>query len=66
MAKVVKNLIKIWKEPVVILTLQDWEKIREYIEELEEKERYLRALKESEGKRGITLNELKKKYKLNV
>ena len=66
MAKVVKNLIKIGKEPVVILTLQDWEKIREYIEELEEKGRYLRALKESEGKRGITLNELKKKYKLNV
>jgi hypothetical protein len=66
MAKVVKNLIKIGKEPVVILTLQDWEKIREYVEELEEKERYLRALKESEGKRGITLNEMKKKYKLNV
>jgi PHD/YefM family antitoxin component YafN of YafNO toxin-antitoxin module len=66
MVKVVKNLIKIGKEPVVILTLQDWEKIREYIEELEEKERYLRALKESEGKRGITLNELRKKYKLNV
>jgi PHD/YefM family antitoxin component YafN of YafNO toxin-antitoxin module len=66
MVKVVKNLIKIGKEPVVILPLQDWEKIREYIEELEEKERYLRALKESEGKRGITLNELKKKYKLNV
>jgi PHD/YefM family antitoxin component YafN of YafNO toxin-antitoxin module len=66
MAKGVKNLIKIGKEPVVILPLQDWEKIREYIEELEEKERYLRALKESEGKRGITLNELKKKYKLNV
>jgi PHD/YefM family antitoxin component YafN of YafNO toxin-antitoxin module len=66
MVKVGKNLIKIGKEPVVILPLQDWEKIREYIEELEEKERYLRALKESEGKRGITLNELKKKYKLNV
>jgi PHD/YefM family antitoxin component YafN of YafNO toxin-antitoxin module len=66
MAKIVKNLIKIGKEPVVILPLQDWEKIREYIEELEEKERYLRALKESEGKRGITLTELKKKYKLNV
>ncbi len=66
MAKIVKNLIKIGKETIVILSLRDWEKIREYIEELEEKERYLRALKESEGKRGITLNELKKKYKLNV
>jgi len=33
---------------------------------LEERERYLKALKESESKKGITLNELKKKYKLNV
>jgi hypothetical protein len=31
---------------------------------LEVKERYLKALKESEGKKGITLNELKKKYNL--
>ncbi|MFZ8806266.1 MAG: hypothetical protein ACO2OW_01670 [Minisyncoccia bacterium] len=66
MTKVIKNLIKIGKEAVVILSLRDWEKIREYIEEFEEKEIYLRALKESEGKRGVTLNELKKKYKLNV
>jgi PHD/YefM family antitoxin component YafN of YafNO toxin-antitoxin module len=66
MVKIVKNLIKIGKEAVVVLSLRDWEKIREYIEELEERERYLRALKESEGKRGLTLNELKKKYKLNV
>jgi hypothetical protein len=66
MIRVVKNLIKIGKEPVVILPLKDWKKIIDYIEELEEKERYLKALKESEGKKGITLNELKKKYKLNV
>jgi hypothetical protein len=66
MIRVVKNLIKIGKEPVVILPLKDWKKIIDYIEELEERERYLKALKESEGKKGITLNELKKKYKLNV
>jgi len=66
MVKVAKNLIKIGKEPVVILPLQDWEKIKEYIEELEEKERYLKALKESKDEKGINLNELKKKYKLNV
>jgi len=66
MIRVVKNLIKIGKEPVVILPLKDWKKIIDYIEELEEKERYLKALKEGEGKKGITLNELKKKYKLNV
>ena len=66
MIRVVKNLIKIGKEPVVILPLKDWKKIIDYIEELEAKERYLKALKEGEGKKGITLNELKKKYKLNV
>jgi hypothetical protein len=66
MIRVVKNLIKIGKELVVILPLKDWKKIIDYIEELEAKERYLKALKESESKKGITLNELKKKYKLNV
>jgi len=66
MVKLIKNLIKTGKKPIVILPLQDWGKIREYIEELEEKEIYLRALKESECKRGIALNELRKKYKLNV
>jgi hypothetical protein len=33
---------------------------------LGEKERYLKALKESEGKKGITLKELKKKYNLRT
>jgi PHD/YefM family antitoxin component YafN of YafNO toxin-antitoxin module len=66
MIRVVKNLIKIGKERVVILPLKDWKKIIDYIEELEAKERYLKALKESEGKKGITLNELKKKYNLRT
>jgi PHD/YefM family antitoxin component YafN of YafNO toxin-antitoxin module len=65
MAKIVeKNSIKIGKEPVVILPLKEWEEVKEYIEELEEKERYLEAFKEGKGKKGITLNQLKKKYKL--
>jgi PHD/YefM family antitoxin component YafN of YafNO toxin-antitoxin module len=65
MAKIVgKNSIKIGKEPVVILPLKEWEEMKEYIEELEEKERYLEAFKEGKGKKGITLNQLKKKYKL--
>jgi hypothetical protein len=38
--------------------------VKEYIEELEEKERYLKAFKESKDKKGITLNQLKRKYKL--
>jgi PHD/YefM family antitoxin component YafN of YafNO toxin-antitoxin module len=65
MARVVeKNSIKIGKEPVVILPLKEWEEMKEYIEELEEKERYLEAFKEGKGKKGITLNQLRKKYKL--
>jgi PHD/YefM family antitoxin component YafN of YafNO toxin-antitoxin module len=65
MAKIVgKSLIKIGKEPVVILPLKEWEEMKEYREELEEKERYLEAFKEGKGKKGITLNQLRKKYKL--
>jgi len=65
MVKVVeKNSIKIGKEPVVILLLRKWEEIREYLEEIEEKERFLRAFEESRREKGISLNELKKKYKL--
>jgi PHD/YefM family antitoxin component YafN of YafNO toxin-antitoxin module len=65
MAKIIeKNLIKIGKEPVVILPLKKWEEMREYLEELEERERYIKALEEGRGKKGITLNELRKKYNL--
>jgi len=59
-----KNSIKVGKEPVVILPLKKWEEIREYLEELEEKERFLKAFEKSQGKKGISLDELKKKYKL--
>jgi PHD/YefM family antitoxin component YafN of YafNO toxin-antitoxin module len=65
MAKIIeKNSIKIGKEAMVILPLKEWEEIKEYLEELEERERYLRALEENKDKKGITLNKLKKKYKL--
>ena len=64
MGKVIeKSSIKI-KEPVVILPLKKWERIMEYLEELEEKERFIKAYEESRDKKGISLNELKKKYKL--
>jgi hypothetical protein len=65
MAKVIeKNLIKIGKEPVVILPLKKWEEIREYLEEAEEKERFLRVFEESRGEKLISLEEIKRKYKL--
>jgi len=67
MVKVIqgRNLIKIGKEPVVILPLKEWEEIQEYLEEIEERERFNKAFEESRNKKGLTLSELKKKYKLN-
>lgn len=59
-----KNSIQIGREPVVILPLKKWEEITDYLEEVEEKERFLKALEESKGKKGISLKELKKKYNL--
>jgi len=65
MVKVIENnLIKIGREPVVILPLKKWEEIRKYLEEIEDRERYIKAFEEDRGGKGITLNELKKKYKL--
>jgi len=65
MAKVIeKNQIMIGKEPVVILPLKKWEEIREYLEEIEERERFIKAFEEGRKKKGISLSELKKKYKL--
>jgi len=65
MVKVIqgRNLIKIGKEPVVILPLKEWEEIQEYLEEIEERERFNKAFEESRNKKGLTLSELKKKYK---
>ena len=65
MVKVIENnTIKIGKEPVVILSLKKWEEIRDYLEEIEDRDRFIRAFEESKGKKGIGLNELIKKYKL--
>jgi DNA-binding transcriptional regulator/RsmH inhibitor MraZ len=51
--KLLKKINKNWKgTPLAILPLKEWEKMREYIEELEEKKRYLKAFKEGKGKKG--------------
>ena len=66
MVKVIKkeNSIKIGDEPMVILTLKKWEKIKEYLEEVEEREKFIEAFEESREEKGITLEKLKSKYKL--
>ena len=65
MAKVIeKNSIKIGKEPVVIFPLREWKKIEETLEDLEDAVRFNRAFEESRGEKLISLEEIKKKYKL--
>lgn len=65
MVKVIeKNLIKVGKEPVVILPLREWKKIEETLEDLEDAVRFNMAFEESRGKKLISLEKIKKKYKL--
>ncbi|PIZ01241.1 hypothetical protein COY61_00205 [bacterium (Candidatus Gribaldobacteria) CG_4_10_14_0_8_um_filter_33_9] len=65
MAEVIeKNSIKIGKEPVVIFPLREWKKIEETLEDLEDAVRFNRAFEESRGEKLISLEEIRKKYKL--
>ena len=65
MAKIIeKNSIKIGKEPVVIFPLREWKKIEETLEDLEDAVRFNRAFEESRGEKLISLEEIRKKYKL--
>jgi len=68
MVKVIreKNLMEIGKNPVVILPLEQWEGIKELLEEREEALRFNRGFGESRGEKIISLEKLRKKYKLNV
>lgn len=59
-----KNSIQIGKEPVVILPLKKWEKIKELLEDLEDAVRFNKAFEESRGEKLISLEEVKRKYKL--
>jgi hypothetical protein len=66
MVKIIEknNVLKIGKEPVVILPLKKWKEIGEWLEDLEERIRFETAYKESRGERMISLEELKRKYNL--
>ena len=59
-----KISIIISSEPMVVLSLKKWEKMRELLEDMEDAARFNIAFEKSQGKKGISLNELKKKYKL--
>ena len=58
-----KNVIKIGREPMVILPLRKWEEIEGLLEDFEDKNRFNDAYKKSREEKMIELKELKKKYK---
>jgi len=65
MVKVIeKNSIKVGREPLVIFPLKEWKKIEETLEDLEETIRFNKAFEESRKEKLISLEEIKKKYKL--
>ena len=59
-----KNSIKVGEKPVVILPLKEWEEIKETLEDLEDALRFNIACQETRGQKGISLKELKRKYRL--
>lgn len=64
MAKVIeKNSIMIGSEPVVVLPLRKWERMRELLEDMEDAARFNIAFEESRGGKFISLEKIKRKYK---
>ncbi|GEM_PF-2267230 len=59
-----KNLIKIGKEPVVILPLEKWKKIEETLEDLEDAVRFNEAISDPKNQKLIPFEKIKKKLKL--
>jgi len=65
MAKVVeKNLIKIGKEPVVILPLKKWKEFERTLEDLEDAVRFQKAISDLKNQRLIPFEKVKKMLKL--
>jgi len=58
------NVIKVGKEPMVLLPLKEWEKIEEALDEKEETERFLSAYRNTRKEKDIDLPTVKKKYQL--
>lgn len=66
MAKLIQKekTIQLGKEPVVILSLTKWRKIEGSLEDLEDSLRFNAAYKETRKQKTVSLDELKRKYKL--
>ena len=59
-----KDVIKVGKEPMVLLPLKEWERIERVLEGREEVLRFQEAYEGTRNEKGISLRILKKKYNL--
>lgn len=65
MVKVVeKNSIRIGREPVVVLPLRKWEKMKELLEDLEDALRFNQAISDPENQKIIPFERVKKQLNL--
>jgi len=66
MAKIIEkeNLIKIGKEPVVILPLKKWKEFERTLEDLEDAVRFQKAISDPKNQRLIPFENVKKMLKL--
>jgi len=66
MGKVIEkeNLIKIGKEPVVILPLKKWRELEESLEDLEDTIRFNKAISDPKNQKLIPFGKVKKILKL--
>lgn len=59
-----KDVIKVGKEPMVLLPLKEWERIERVLEDREETLRFQGAYEDTRNEKGVSLKILKKKYNL--
>ena len=59
-----ESYLKIGKKPMVILPLEEWEQIKEFIEDREEAERFNQAVSDTENQEIISFKKIKEELKL--
>ncbi len=65
MVKIIdKNSLKIGKEPIVILSLKEWRKLEELLENLESYIRFNEAISDAKNQKLIPFKKVKKILKL--
>jgi hypothetical protein len=64
MAVLSQKIIRLGKEPVVVLPLKKWQEMEELFEDMEDALRFNQAISDPKNQKLIPLAEVKKKFKL--